>query len=135
MELVHAPLEPTPPLDALPVEEEEDSGAPRMVWSTDVEGIRGAMRESIPEIKACYEAWVKAYPEMEGRLIASFTISADPEEDRGLVSEVAILDSELKHKMMEGCVLDVVSELRFVAPSGGPLTVRYPFNFAVPAEP
>ncbi len=119
--------EPEPEVE-LPSPEQEE--LPKMIWSTDREGIKGAVQESLPEIIECYEAWSRAQPDLEGKIIVNFSISADEdkEKDIGHVTQAKLDESQLQHQMMEACLLDVMEELQFVAPEKE-LTVRYPFMF------
>ena len=101
-----------------------------MVWSVDKDGIQGAIRETTPAIRECYEAWLKAEQALGGRIVISFTIStATDNPEMGHISKVGMNESELDHALLEGCVLNAVSEIAWAAPEE-PVTVNYPFNFS-----
>ncbi len=113
-----------------PEAEPEVAGEP-MVWSVDREGIQGAMDESKPKIQECYSAWIKSNPDLAGRMVISFVIEPLAEgSEYGKVTEVELADSDVEHPLLEGCVLNVASELRWTAPPDGRMAVRYPFLFA-----
>lgn len=106
------------------------------IFTPDSSGIRSAVREKIPEIKDCYESWLKMSPKLAGKLTFSFAILST-DTDGGLdpsglarVGEVTLRDSTMRHPFMEGCVADVFSELRFQRPEGGRMDVTYPLAFS-----
>jgi hypothetical protein len=102
-----------------------------MIWGTDKDGIQGAVASKIGAIKECYEGWLKAEPELTGRLKVRFTIGT-PEVSDALAAVVGaeVLDTELDHVWMEGCVLNSLDALVFERPEGGRLNVIFPFAFA-----
>ncbi len=106
------------------------------IYTPDQTGIRSAVREKIPEIKDCYESWLKMSPKLAGKITFSFAILAT-DADGGLdpeglarVDEVVIKDSTMRHTFMEGCVADVFNGLRFERPSGDRMDVTYPLSFS-----
>lgn len=71
---------------------------PSLVFSPDRDGIRGAVDESLPQIKECYEGWLRARPDLSGRVLVQFVIAASPEEPAfAEIRDVTLLDSELGH--------------------------------------
>ncbi len=121
---------------AAPAEE----ASPAIVFSTDREGIRAAMREISPAVRECYGEWLKLQPDLGGTVRLSFSIQAAPDAPdggppRGRVAEVDSADSSLEHPFVRGCLQRSVEDLQFEAPSAGPLRVTYPFTFrpALPA--
>jgi hypothetical protein len=142
-----APAPPVPPgadagapLDAasahgslgMPAADASPTPAPeareRMTWAVDRDGIQGAVREAVPDIRECYEGWLRANPALAGKVTVRFTIASDPDDaERGKVTRAALVASDVAHPLMEGCVLNVMSGLAFEAPSDGkPLDVNYP---------
>ncbi|MBL8949566.1 MAG: AgmX/PglI C-terminal domain-containing protein, partial [Myxococcaceae bacterium] len=93
-------------------------------------GIRAAVQDAKADIQHCYEAWSKVSPSLGGRLVIGFRISGDggPEAtvDRVRLTE----DAGMGNAAFEGCVLSVMSDLRFDAPPSGDLEVTYPFIFS-----
>lgn len=102
--------------------------AERMTWSVDRDGIQGAVREALPDIRECYQGWLRANPALAGKVTVRFTIATDPDDgERGKVTKAALVASDVGHPLMEGCVLNVMAGLAFEAPlDGKPLDVNYP---------
>ncbi len=120
-----------PPSDAPRVAEAFEDEEP-VLHAADGEGIQAAVRENIGEIKDCYEAWLKANPGLQGRIVVDFDLVTDPEDaDSGLVTNVGLPESTVDHLMLEGCVGSVLEGLNFEAPDEGLVEVRgYPFVFS-----
>lgn len=109
-----------------------------MVWTIDRDGIKAAMKDSRPKLKECYAAWQKADETLGGKLVVSFTVvpqepEREGEEPFGRIAKVQIPDSELDHALLEGCVLNVLTGLKWTAPDN-PITVNYPFRFSAAPE-
>lgn len=104
---------------------------PRSAWPTTAEGIQGAVREATPELKLCYQSWLKVQPDLAGRMVVAFTIGPDP-EDPGLarVTQVGVQESTVNNAFFSGCALDAMENLVFDPPAGGTVTVSYPFVFS-----
>ena len=104
-----------------------------MVYSTDPEGIDGAMKVFLPNIRNCYQVALNHEPELKGRVTFSFQISEndDPENlDIAKISNVEIFDTEVDSGEMENCIMDNIDELWFEPHQGDPIHVRYPFVFS-----
>lgn len=122
---------------------EGQGDAPGLVYAADAAGIRAAMAEAKASIRECYDAWIKARPELAGTLKVTFVIAqpeGEPEagrEDERLarVTRVKIAGSTLDHGLLEGCVANVTAGLAFDPPDGGELTVTYPFAFSAEGPP
>ncbi len=100
----------------------------RSIWPADMDGVKGAVGESLPGIVECYEGWLEQNPDLQGRVAVTFSITpGEHEDDLASISAAEIDESTLGHTFMEGCVLSVMEELRFEATDG--LTVTYPFIF------
>lgn len=122
------------------IDEADEADAPQgSVHAPDRQGIQAAMNEARPLIGECYDAWLRAHPELAGKLVVHFTINDPlPEDDEGLarVTVADIDDSTVDHALLEGCVMNVVAGLRFDPPESGKLRVSYPFLFdATPRPP
>ena len=107
----------------------QDEGEDDVQWPVTADGIRGAIRDRISEIKECYEGWLLAEPDLGGRLVVSFSIEAGEDGD-ARIRNAEIQGSSLEHSGMERCVLVMVESLQFEAPTEGPVQVRYPFRFS-----
>lgn len=104
-------------------------GAPKQRFGLAPEGIKAAVQASIPELKECYEEWLKADPKLEGGISVGFRIRPDPEDkDAGKVDQVEVLKNNLHQMALEGCILNVFQGLSFERPKEE-LKVTYPLNF------
>lgn len=110
-------------------DEAGEEGDARMIYAPTASGIRAAMAEALPDIGECYEAWIEAHPELAGKIVVRFTVVADDGADEARVTETRLVGSDVAHPLLEGCVLNVASSLRFDPPAGGSLVVSYPFRF------
>lgn len=109
---------------------EEQAGTEANPYSTSADGIRAAVRDRTPELKECYNGWLALNPDLEGRLIVSFGITAGDDE-LAHIEDVGLASTELNHEFMQGCVLNVFEELAFEQPpEGGSVTVTYPLLFS-----
>jgi len=108
---------------------EEDIGTASNPYPASPDGIRAAVRDRTPELGECYEGWLALNPELEGRLIVSFGITAGDGE-LAHVEDVGLASTELNHEFMQGCVLNIFEELAFQPPEGGSMTVTYPLDFS-----
>ena len=126
-----AVLRPTNPVvEEEPDPTEEDDEERGMIYTATAEGIRSAVQEAAPKIKECYEGWVAANPDLAGRLKVTFTISTKTDEDDiARITRAHVVDSELAHGLLEGCVLNMMESLSFDPPEADEITVTFPFNF------
>ena len=120
-------LEPDPDLDP-----DRDLDPDAMVWALDRDGILGAVASAQPKIAECYDGWVQADRDLGGRLVVAFHIAADPDDpELGAIDRADVVETELEHALLEGCVLNAVSELVFEPPDDEDgLQVRMPFLFS-----
>jgi len=78
-----------------------------------------------PQMRACYEAALDGWPDLEGKLWVKFIIASD-----GHVQISAIAKSTLEHDNVTCCVLNVVDGTRFSpVPNKGIVVVTYPWVF------
>jgi len=99
----------------------------------DRAGIPQAVRSVGPDIKDCYQEWLKLNPGIGGRMKVKITVTADPEDSsRGQVTGAEVLESEVKNAFIDGCVLNALSDLEFNAPPDGTMSFVYPFRFSAP---
>ncbi len=96
------------------------------------EAIDDGVRDQIPDIHQCYQAWLERNPSLEGRLEVTFVIAeSEDDPELGVVREADIEDSTVDHVWMEGCVLSAMEDAEFPAPEGGgAVRVNYPFHFS-----
>lgn len=101
-------------------------------YTLDREGISGAVRSKLPDIEECYSGWQQQQPNLAGRMVIGFQIGPN-DAGVGSVQQLSVVDGGLGHALMEGCVMNAVSDLTFDRPDE-PLTVNYPFLFSVEAD-
>lgn len=88
--------------------------------------IRAVIRESIAQVRACYEPRLRDRPELAGRVVVRFLVRAD-----GTVEEASISDTTMHDALVEQCLVAIVMTLRFPPRVRGstPVGVAYPFVF------
>jgi len=111
----------------------DDEGELRTIWSVDKEGLDGAVREALPELRECYEEWLKLDPDIAGELLLKFAVgvpldgeAAEDGTPLAAITELRLANTTVGHSMMEGCALNVFSDLWFSPPEDGPIWVSYP---------
>lgn len=87
--------------------------------------IAEVIRSHLGQIRYCYERQLSATPDLYGKVLIQFTITAD-----GRVSGQGIQNSTMKNAMVEGCMLRRLAGWKFPSPEGGTsVRVTYPFLF------
>jgi TonB family protein len=91
--------------------------------SLDKEIIRRIIRRHINEVKYCYEQELLKKPELAGRVVVQFTISAS-----GQVVASVLQTSTMGNARVENCTVQAVRRWEFPKPLGGGIViVSYPF--------
>ena len=66
-------------------------------------------------------------------MVLSITVEAaevEPDDEPyGEITDISVLDSELGHPLVEGCMVNVLGDLRFSSPGSGMSRITYPFVF------
>jgi hypothetical protein len=106
------------PSDALPGE--------ASVWPVGKEGIDGAVRESLPRMKRCYEAELALDDGLEAEIVARFEIEAVDGVGRVTGLDLA---TAAPHDALDACITDVLADLAFDAPTEA-VSITYPLVFA-----
>lgn len=113
----------------------QTDGGPAKRFFPDHDGIRAAMKASIPEIRDCYEQWLQTNPELKGKMTMSFSISPT-DAGTGRVEDLGVSSTEIAHLGFEGCVKNVMSGMEFATPyddgtgEPAPMKVNYPLAFS-----
>jgi hypothetical protein len=89
------------------------------------EVISRILRQNHGRLRACYEAGLRANPNLQGRVTARFVIGRD-----GAMSNVANGGSDLPDAGVTTCAIRALYGLSFPQPEGGIVTVSYPVMFA-----
>ncbi|MBL4636296.1 MAG: AgmX/PglI C-terminal domain-containing protein, partial [Kofleriaceae bacterium] len=94
-----------------------------VVGKYDTGTIRRYMRPKLPRIRYCYEKELIKQSNLEGTVVAQFSINKD-----GKVRNAKA--SGMGSKVVEKCIAKAISSIRFPIPKSGSSTkVRYPFTF------
>jgi len=102
------------------IKETNTKAGPVVTTSTDIIEV---IRKSRKDIRQCYELARNTTPELEGRMVLSFTIEED-----GTVSSSEFKESALKNSVLEKCLQDLSTA--WVFPKREKSTsVVYPFIF------
>jgi TonB family protein len=75
-------------------------------------------------IKACYERALKRNPNLSGKVVVRWTITA-----AGTVNGVDIDQDTLGDSEVTNCIKGLVARWRFPTPQGGSVEVSFPFVF------
>jgi hypothetical protein len=98
-------------------------GQAQVRGSLDKEIIRRIIRRHINEVKYCYEQELLKKPELGGRILVQFTISAG-----GQVVTSVLQNSTMGNTRVEMCTVQAVRRWEFPKPLGGGIViVSYPF--------
>ena len=100
------------------------SEAPAVDGQLDPNIVVKEVRARMSAIKACYERALKRNPNLSGKLVVRWTITA-----AGTVSGVDIDQDSLGDSEVTNCIKGLVARWRFPAPSGGSVEVSFPFVF------
>ncbi len=89
----------------------------------DADVIAAVIKRYLPQIQHCYETQLVRTPDLKGKVLVGFQIIAD-----GSVKNPLVLESSLKNKPVEKCILSKVKKWTFPKPKGGGVVgVKYPF--------
>jgi outer membrane biosynthesis protein TonB len=100
------------------------SEAPAVDGQLDPNIIVREVKARMSAIKACYERALKRNPNLSGKVVIRWTITA-----AGTVTGVDVDQDSLNDSEVTGCIKSLVARWRFPAPSGGSVEVSFPFVF------
>lgn len=87
--------------------------------------INAVIQNNLSQIKYCYERQLVAEPDLFGKVVASWVITA-----QGLVENAAVKQTTLNSNPVEQCMLAKISGWKFPQPKNGTkVHVSYPFLF------
>jgi hypothetical protein len=90
--------------------------------------VKRAIEVVRPQIAECYEQALKLQPDLAGRVVVEFELSAA--DGGGQVVSGQVPETETHSPFFEACVLARVRGAKFPSPEGdGHVKVRYPFQF------
>jgi hypothetical protein len=117
---------PTFEPEAVGTTDRTDAAAVPLHFATDKDGIRAAISSVKPQLKACYESWLKANPDLGGKITVEFLVTPSPgNSSEGKASDIKIVDNSMAAPWVEGCAFPAIDGLHFQAPRT-PVKVRYP---------
>lgn len=100
------------------------SEAPAVDGSLDPGLVAKEVKQRLGAIKACYERALKRNPQLSGKVVIHWTITA-----AGTVSGVDVEQDTLGDAEVASCIKSLVARWRFPSPSGGSVEVSFPFVF------
>jgi hypothetical protein len=98
--------------------------APSVDGELDPGVVAKEVKRRIGAIKACYDRALKRNPNLSGKIVLFWTITAE-----GTVSALDIEQDSLGDSEVTSCIKTLVKNWRFPRPSGGSVDVSYPFVF------
>lgn len=102
-----------------------NSGRDSVVGGLDRATVLRTIKTYNKEIRNCYEKALLVKPRIKGRMVLSWTITAN-----GSTSSAKLERSELKLPSLENCVLDVIRGVQWPKSANGQSTiVNYPWQF------
>jgi TonB family protein len=98
--------------------------APAVDGELDPNMVAKEVRSRLGAIKACYERALKRNPNLSGKVVVRWTITA-----AGTVQGVDIDQDSLGDSEVTNCIKGLVARWRFPTPQGGSVEVSFPFVF------
>jgi RNA polymerase sigma-70 factor (ECF subfamily) len=102
----------------------------------DADYVRNQIKDLLPLVQECFENALVTHPNLEGRILVSFSIVGDPSVG-GLVADSHVVDdkSTIQDPGVRECIQETMYAARFPPPpEGGEVKVEYPFVL-LPAPP
>lgn len=101
-------------------------GDPIILGSLEESLITSVIQRNLEPIKSCYQSQIAAFPNLGGKVLVKFVISAE-----GSVTSAEIAGSSLANAEVESCILYSFKRMTFAAPDdGGVVIVSYPLIFS-----
>jgi hypothetical protein len=100
------------------------SEAPAVDGELDPSIVSKEVKSRLGAIKACYERALKRNPNLSGKVVIHWTITA-----AGTVSGVDVENDTMGDSEVANCIKSLIARWRFPAPSGGSVEVSFPFVF------
>ena len=98
--------------------------APAVDGDLDPNMVAKEVRSRLGAIKACYERALKRNPNLSGKVVVHWTITA-----AGTVTGIDVENDTLGDSEVASCIKGLVARWRFPAPAGGSVEVSFPFVF------
>jgi TonB family protein len=91
----------------------------------DPDEVRRVVRSQVAPIKACYEHALQKTPTLEGRVAVQFVI----DRSGAVASASSHPSTTMSDTHVVDCVIAVFKSMKFPAPTGGEVSIVYPFDF------
>lgn len=122
--------------DQMRVEEKDEQSSSRLLrMSVELEkvsttsglseeSVQKVIKQLIPSIEVCYSNATRQRPNLTGKIVFQWVI-----DSKGQVKKVNVVETELKYKTLEQCIIQKIKDLKFPAPEGKTeVTVNASFN-------
>jgi outer membrane biosynthesis protein TonB len=87
--------------------------------------IEKTLAKYLSKFQYCYEKALLNDASLAGTVVVQWTI-----ESSGAASDVKIVRSQIPNKGMQNCLAREIGKINFPHPSGGSVTIKYPFAFS-----
>ncbi|HWV39887.1 MAG TPA: AgmX/PglI C-terminal domain-containing protein [Vulgatibacter sp.] len=94
--------------------------------SLDRGAILKVINENLSQVQSCYERQLISNPGLQGKIEFDWVIGTD-----GSVTSTRVNSSSLPSQAVANCIGSAIKTWRFPKPTGGSVSVRYPFVFSV----
>lgn len=98
--------------------------APEVDGKLDGEAVARVVRSRMRMVEDCYQRELKRNPQLQGRVELELTIDAE-----GAVQSVRVAANATGSAEVAECIVSRIQRWRFPKPSGGSVTVTFPFLF------
>ena len=116
---------PAPPMPEKTKGPKITPGSAAIMGSLSAKVIKRVIKKNYNQYKYCYEKQLVQDPTLEGKVTLKFIIAAD-----GKVSQASVIESTIKSKSLETCMIKAAKRMVFPKPRGGGIViVNYPFLF------
>jgi hypothetical protein len=103
----------------------DDGSDSEVQGGLDRETVRRVIKSNRGKIRACYERALLSQPQLAGRVVTLFEVSA-----KGTVLSASVKASDVQSQTLESCLVEVVRGMAFPSsPTGASTKVSYPFVF------
>lgn len=89
------------------------------------DAIAKVINEGLSRVQSCYERELISDPSLQGKIVFDWVIGPE-----GSVTTTRVSSSSLPSQTVATCISNLIKTWQFPKPSGGSVTVVYPFNFA-----
>jgi hypothetical protein len=87
--------------------------------------VEKVLSKHLQRFQYCYEKALLSDASLAGHILAQWTIG-----EGGSVSNISIVRSQLNNTGLHQCLMSEISKVKFPAPQGGTVVVKYPFAFS-----